>query len=73
MKAMVLNGMREVKVIEQPLPAIRHPVDLLLRIIRVGLCGSDIHYYTEGRIGDQIVPFPYSIGHECSAVVTDIG
>jgi L-iditol 2-dehydrogenase len=73
MKAVVLAGIRKIEIVEQPPPALQHPTDVLLRIVRVGICGSDIHYYTQGRIGDQIVNFPYSIGHECSAVVADVG
>ena len=73
MKAMVLTGVRKIELVEMPAPVLQHPTDVLLKIIRVGICGSDLHYYTQGRIGDQIVSFPYSIGHECSAVVADIG
>jgi L-iditol 2-dehydrogenase len=73
MKAMVLTGIRKIEIVEQPAPALRHPTDVLLRIIRVGICGSDLHYYTQGRIGDQIVRFPFCIGHECSAVVVEVG
>jgi L-iditol 2-dehydrogenase len=73
MKAMVLAGIRQIEIVEQPAPTIQNPTDVLLRIIRAGICGSDMHYYTQGRIGDQIVRFPYSIGHECSAVVADVG
>jgi L-iditol 2-dehydrogenase len=73
MKALVLTGIKKIEIVEQPIPALRHPTDVLLKIIRVGICGSDLHYYTQGRIGDQIVSFPYSIGHECSAVVAEIG
>jgi L-iditol 2-dehydrogenase len=73
MKTVVLTGIRKIEIVEQPAPTLQHPTDVLLKIIRVGICGSDLHYYTQGRIGDQIVNFPYSIGHECSAVVADIG
>jgi L-iditol 2-dehydrogenase len=73
MKTVVLIGIRKIETVEQPAPALQHPTDVLLKIIRVGICGSDLHYYTQGRIGDQIVNFPYSIGHECSAIVADIG
>ncbi len=73
MKAMALTGIRTIEILEQPAPALQHPTDVLLKIIRAGICGSDMHYYTQGRIGDQVVSFPYSIGHECSAVVADIG
>ena len=73
MKVVVLTGVRKIELVEIPAPVLQHPTDVLLKIIRVGICGSDLHYYTQGRIGDQIVSFPYSIGHECSAVVADIG
>ena len=35
-----------------------------IRMRRVGICGSDVHYYTAGRIGDQIVEYPHVLGHE---------
>jgi L-iditol 2-dehydrogenase len=73
MKAMVLTGIRTIETVKQPTPVLRHPTDVLLRIIRAGICGSDLHYYTQGRIGDQIVSFPFCVGHECSAVVVDVG
>jgi len=73
MKTIVLTGIRKIETVEQPAPVLQHPTDVLLKIIRVGICGSDLHYYTQGRIGDQIVNFPYSIGHECSAIVADTG
>jgi L-iditol 2-dehydrogenase len=45
----------------------------LIRIAASGVCGSDIHYYTSGRIGDQIVQYPYIVGHECAGTVEEIG
>ena len=73
MKSMVLTGIRQIDVIDKPAPVIEHPTDVLLRITRVGLCGSDVHYYTQGCIGDQVVSFPFTVGHECSAVVEAVG
>ena len=73
MKAMVLAGIKQIEIVERPAPALRHPTDVLLRIARAGICGSDLHYYTQGRIGDQIVQFPFCTGHECSAIVADVG
>jgi L-iditol 2-dehydrogenase len=35
----------------------------------VGVCGSDIHYFTNGRIGSQVVRFPFIIGHEAAGIV----
>jgi L-iditol 2-dehydrogenase len=73
MKVMALTGIRKIGIVDQPAPELQLPTDVLLRIIRVGICGSDLHYYLQGRIGDQIVQFPFCIGHECSAVVADVG
>ena len=39
----------------------------------VGVCGSDIHYYTTGRIGEQVVEFPFTVGHECAGTVVEVG
>ncbi len=42
-----------------------------IRTEYVGICGSDIHYYATGRIGDQIVKYPFVLGHEMSGTVED--
>jgi len=73
MKALALAGIRKIEIVEQPDPTLQHPADALLRVVRAGICGSDIHYYTRGRIGNQIVRFPFCIGQECSAIVADVG
>ncbi|MGE5419474.1 MAG: alcohol dehydrogenase catalytic domain-containing protein, partial [Chloroflexota bacterium] len=39
----------------------------------VGICGSDIHYYTQGAIGSQKVEYPFTVGHEGAGVVIDTG
>jgi L-iditol 2-dehydrogenase len=72
MKAMVLAGIGKIEIVERPAPTLQDPTDVLLKIIRAGICGSDLHYYTQGRIGDQVVHFPFCIGHECSAIVADV-
>lgn len=73
MKAAFLTGIREIEIRDTPRPALRNPEDVMLRIDAVGVCGSDIHYYTEGRIGSQTVKFPDIIGHECSGTVAAVG
>lgn len=41
---------------------------------KVGICGSDVHYWNEGRIGDRfVVTAPMLLGHECSGVVSKVG
>lgn len=73
MKAAVLTGLRRFEVRDLPEPELRRPSDVLLRIAAVGVCGSDVHYWRHGRIGSQVVEFPYLVGHECAGVVEDMG
>jgi L-iditol 2-dehydrogenase len=49
------------------------PGEVLLRIASVGVCGSDVHYFTEGHIGDQVVTDPITMGRESSARVAELG
>ena len=73
MKSQMLTGIRTMALCEVPAPKIIDAADVLLKIEYVGVCGSDVHYYETGRIGSQIVQYPYSVGHECSATVVDFG
>jgi L-iditol 2-dehydrogenase len=72
-KVALLTGTRQIEIRDTPEPALRGPEDVMVRIEAVGVCGSDIHYYTEGRIGSQIVRFPEIIGHECAGTVAEAG
>jgi len=58
---------------EIPAPEIKSPHDVLLKITAVGVCGSDIHYYKTGKIGSQVVEYPFTVGHECAGVVEKVG
>ncbi len=49
------------------------PHDVRIRIARVGICGSDVHYYKHGRIGPFVVDKPMVLGHEASGVVVAVG
>ena len=73
MRAVVLTGIRKLEVRELPVPQIKNAEDVLLKVERVGICGSDIHYYASGRIGSQVVQYPYTVGHECAATVVQVG
>lgn len=73
MKAAILTGIRNVEICEVPAPQLRNETDVLLKVAVVGLCGSDIHYYLEERIGSQAVQYPFAVGHECAAVVEKVG
>ncbi|MCX7818852.1 MAG: alcohol dehydrogenase catalytic domain-containing protein [Kiritimatiellae bacterium] len=73
MKILRLTGIRQLELQSAPLPELRTPRDVRIRITRVGVCGSDIHYYAEGRIGSQVVRYPFAVGHECAGVVDAVG
>jgi len=73
MKTAVLTGIREIEIIEVPEPPAPAPSEVLLKVEMVGVCGSDVHYYAEGRIGTQHVTYPYRIGHEFSGTVLETG
>jgi len=73
MKAAVLTGIRQMEIRDVPDPRIEKDTDVLLKIAKVGVCGSDVHYYETGRIGSQVVQFPYLVGHECAATVVEVG
>ena len=49
------------------------PAAVRIRINTVGICGSDVHYYTHGRIGPFVVEAPMVLGHEASGVVAEVG
>lgn len=73
MKSAVLTGIRQIEIRDIPNPEPYSETDVLLKMGAVGLCGSDIHYYMEGGIGDQKVEFPFIVGHECAGVVEQVG
>jgi L-iditol 2-dehydrogenase len=72
MRAARLYGFRDLRVEDIPMPS-PGPGEVLLKVASVGVCGSDVHYYLEGGIGDQVISSPMVPGHEFSAWVTDQG
>ncbi len=73
MKAMQLTGIRKMELAEKPTPLLKEANEVLVRVTQVGVCGSDVHYFEEGRIGSQIVEFPFTVGHEAAGVVEACG
>jgi L-iditol 2-dehydrogenase len=73
MKAMMLTGIRQMEMKDIPEPVLVKPNDVKIRMSVVGICGSDIHYYTNGQIGSQIVKYPFAVGHEGAGVVVETG
>jgi len=72
MKAAFLRKAGDLVVEEVPLPVCTAD-ELLIKVREVGICGSDLHYFNEGRIGDHVVKAPHILGHEASGVVTEVG
>ncbi|NIA07477.1 MAG: alcohol dehydrogenase catalytic domain-containing protein [Actinobacteria bacterium] len=71
-RASVLIKPGQIEMQSRPRPA-PGPDEVLVRIACVGVCGSDIHYYRHGRIGDQILKSPQCLGHEGSGYIEAIG
>ena len=73
MQAMMLTGIRQMELKEISEPSIVNPKDVKIKMSVVGVCGSDIHYYTQGKIGSQKVQYPFTVGHEGAGVVVEVG
>lgn len=73
MKVVVLTGIRQMELKDVPEPSIKKDADVLLKIEKVGVCGSDVYYYTTGGVATHPVEYPYIVGHECSATVAAVG
>ena len=72
MKAAFLRRAGELYLDEVPRPSCPNDA-LLVQVKEIGICGSDLHYYHEGRIGDHVVTVPHVLGHEASGVVAEVG
>jgi L-iditol 2-dehydrogenase len=72
MRAAVMHGIRDVRLETRGVPVPKHG-EVLVRISRVGVCGSDVHYFVDGKIGPYVVNAPIILGHESSGVVAALG
>lgn len=72
MRASVLRpgGVIEMVTLATPVP--RHD-EVLVRVAAVGICGSDVHYFRDGRIGPFVVDAPLILGHEVSGTIVQVG
>ena len=73
MTAARIYGPRDLRIDSVPHPGQPGPEQALLRVTAVGICGSDLHTYMDGRIGDTTVQEPLILGHEFGAVVEAVG
>jgi len=72
MKAAILKKIGKIVIEDIEKPKVQ-PGHVLIKIDYVGICGSDVHYYEHGRIGDFVVEKPLILGHECSGVIEELG
>lgn len=67
-----LTAPRTLQFTDDPRPS-PGPGEVLVELTAVGICGSDVHWYTEGRIGDTVVKGPLTLGHEPAGKVVEVG
>lgn len=72
MKAAVMYSPREMRIEERPRPVAK-PNELLVKVHHVGICGSDLHFLKDGRLGNWVVESPLILGHESAGEVVGIG
>jgi len=73
MLAARLYGPRDIRIDDLPEPGAPGTGQVLVRVTSVGICGSDLHTYVDGRIGDTTVKTPLVLGHEFAGVVEAVG
>lgn len=71
--SLVLKKVNEIDFETHEAPVISEDNDVIVEVKKTGICGSDIHYYTHGRIGDFVLKKPMVLGHESSGVVAQVG
>ncbi len=73
MKALVLESKNNLSLRDFPIEESMGPYDVTIDIRACGICGSDVHYYKEGAIGEFIVTQPMILGHEAAGVIVAKG
>ncbi len=71
-KAAFMQGTNNIVFKDVSMPIVNEN-EVLIRIEAVGICGSDVHYYQHGKIGDFVVEGDFILGHECAGTVVEAG
>ncbi|MGO1770246.1 MAG: NAD(P)-dependent alcohol dehydrogenase [Microbacterium sp.] len=71
-RAAVLIGAHDIRIEERAVPTPAAD-EVLVRVTAVGVCGSDVHFAHEGRLGDWVVDEPLVLGHESGGVIVGVG
>ena len=72
MKTAVMLGIGKIGFEERDIPQTKDN-EVLVKLEYVGICGSDLHYYETGAIGDYVVKPPFVLGHEPGGTVVEVG
>lgn len=72
MKVAVMLGIGKMGFEEREIPKVKDN-EVLVKLEYVGICGSDLHYYETGAIGDYVVEPPFVLGHEPGGTVVEVG
>ena len=72
MKAAVLHAVDDLRIDEVPVPKITPERNVLVRIVSVGVCGSDVHWWKRGYIGPNRLESPTIMGHEAAGEVVEV-
>lgn len=72
MKVSVMTDIKTLDWTERSIPT-PGPKDVLIKVQVVGICGSDLHYYEHGAIGNYVVKPPFVLGHEAAGVIVEVG
>ena len=73
MKAAKLYAAHDIRIEDIPEPPAPQDGEVLIRVRAVGICGSDLHMYEDGRIGDTVIATPWIMGHEFMGEVVELG
>ncbi len=73
MQALVLEEKNRLSLRDFPIEETLGARDVRIKLKTVGICGSDVHYYTHGAIGPFVVREPMILGHEASGVIEEVG
>lgn len=69
----VLSGVHQVSFEDRPIPKLKSPYDVLINVQFTGICGSDVHYWDLGRIGQFVLKEPMVLGHESAGTIVEVG
>lgn len=71
-RAAYMTELNKMEIREIPVPEPKE-YEVLVKLEYVGICGSDVHYFHDGRCGDFIVDGEFMLGHECAGIIEKVG